>query len=203
MEQPRHHEPHTQVPLEHILMQNDDFIARCAVGEEDMKWVPTVATWTQTAQEMIPKTHEEVELLFRAGRSVLIFDKSTQWAVGHVAFTFYYTDGKIELGSLCTDENTRGRGVATLAIQAALLLAGMMHPGASVFAMANQFSEKIFISKLGGTEISCERVDPNVWNHCPTCPMNSGPRAGNAKPCVHTPVDLTHLVPAYAHDVLS
>lgn len=175
-----------------LVAENKYFIARVA-GPEDSVFVRIVARWTASEAEMIRKTEEEVDTLFAAGQSILVFDKKTGKLVGHVAVTFEYHDGKIEVGSLYTDTKERNRGIATFAVLALLELVKRRFPKQAIFAMANSRSIGLF-ERIGGMVIDCERVQQDVWDLCKSCPMSKGPKFGPVKPCVHTPINLTHAV---------
>ncbi|KKR72807.1 MAG: hypothetical protein UU81_C0069G0004 [Microgenomates group bacterium GW2011_GWC1_41_8] len=174
-------------------LENEQFIARVA-GPDDTCLAPVVAAWTAGENEMLTKTTEEITALFTNGRSIIVFDRETGRFIGHVGLTIEYEDDKIEVGSLYTDVEERGRGVATFAVHAVLGLTHAKYPDHEIFAMANDRSKPIFINKIGGVVIDCESVNPGVWEFCHSCPMKAGQKSGKVKPCVHTPIDLTHAV---------
>ena len=197
--------------VELILMQNEYFIARVAILS-DVACAQDISRWIALAgsSNMIPKTPDQIVEMFAQGDSVLVTDNKTGKVIGHTGLYhrgcggyFHPEKEKIEIGSLCIDPEEKGRGAGTLAVEAALRLAGVRYPDRIVFAMSNQNSLRIFIDKVGGLRIDCSRIDADIWNHCEGCPRGSNDSTQNLMPCRHTPVELTHLLENYQDELIS
>ncbi|MDA1316477.1 MAG: GNAT family N-acetyltransferase [bacterium] len=179
-----------------ILLKNDAFTARVAT-EGDTLWTNTISNWISNAgpQKMIPKDISTIARYFRDQDSVLVFSNEGL-LVGHIAFTYRYGVGneRVEIGSLCINPEFGGKGIATMAVQGIIRYAALTFDvDTNIFAMCNQESLHIFVNKVGGIIVPCEKTDNEVYNHCELCPRAAG-ASTSAPPCRHTHVDLTRVV---------
>lgn len=170
--------------------QNPQFKVRMA-GVGDLKYAPEISSWTKKAGSMLPKTAGEITELFLNGRSAIVVNNYGQ-IVSHAAISFIYEDGSMEFGGLVTGESFQGKGAGTLVTKFLLNEMSRWYPGSTIFALANDISEKIF-KNLGASVMPTDKVCDAVWNECKTCPKYKIPEKGEIFNCCDTPYDLTNI----------
>ncbi len=154
-----------------------------------------VSRWTRAAGTMLPKSPQEVLDMFSKGDSILVKDPSGH-LLGHAAATAQYLDGAVEIGSIYTDKKSRGKGVGTIATQVVLEMQQKKNPNATLFALGNEMSGPMF-TKMGGEEVSTDKLSQEVWEPCATCPRKPEQK-GDVFMCCDTPYDLTNVVKGQA-----
>lgn len=161
-------------------------------GLDDLKYATTIADWTKSGT-MIEKTPEAIAALMTEGRSVIVVNGCEE-VVSHVAASFVYDDGSVEVGALCTGEEFQGRGAAIMATNFLLDVLKDKYPGKTLFALANTMSAKLF-EKIGADEISCSDLSDEVWENCAVCPNNPNkPDQLTVFKCCDTPYSFNSLV---------
>lgn len=166
------------------------FTAKIA-GVEDLKFVPEISEWTKNAGTMLPIPEEKLTELFLSGHSVIVVNQLEE-IVSHAAITFIYEDGSLEFGGLVTGDNFQGKGAGTLATKFLLEEISQLYPGSTIFALANNISEKIF-KNLGASILPTNKVCEAVWDECKNCPKYKMPKQGEIFNCCDTAYDLTEL----------
>ena len=147
-----------------------------------------VSSWTQGAEQMLPKTQEEIMKFFKQGHSVLVFEGEA--LISHAAATYMYSDGSIEIGAMYTHEEHRGKKAVTTAVHALLEIINKKYPERMKFALANDSSAHVF-EKMGATVMTTDELSKEVWEPCVTCPKNVG---GSPFHCCDTPYNLTDIL---------
>jgi len=156
-------------------------------SEEHGAYAAMVSSWTRGAEHMLPKTTEDIMGFFAEGHAVLVFDGEE--LISHVAATYTYSDGAIELGAMYTNEAHRGRGAGTVAVGTLLGVLREKYPDTMVFALANPSSAKVF-ARMGAAVMSPEDLSEEVWQPCESCPKNPGSIPFH---CCDTPYNLSSI----------
>lgn len=158
-----------------------------------VEWAKTISDWTMRAADerlMLPKSPDEILDLFRKKHAVVMVDKDGN-PLSHVAATFIYSDGRIEVGALCTDVANRRKGYGRGTVLALLSHLNQLYPGNNFFALANKDSENLF-RKLGGTEMDASELHKDVWSACKNCKRKPPVNANGEFRCCDKPFDLTN-----------
>lgn len=157
-------------------------------GKYDAIAAIKVSRWTKGAGTMLPKSPPEILEMFKKGDSVII-KNSSEILSAHAAATATYTDGAVEIGSIYTDEQQRGKGLGTLVTHAVLEEQNLKNPGKVLFALGNEMSSVMF-TKMGATEMKPGELSSEVWEFCSTCPK----KPKEVDMCCDTPYNLTKVV---------
>lgn len=167
--------------------ESSSLVVRLAT-EEDVTIADLVSDATAEDEGLLFRTREELLELYAQGRGVVVCTPHGE-LVSHAALSFIYNDGKVEVGTVYTNPDHRGKGGAKAAVTRALTQAGQLYPNTTIFAMANENSVPMF-TKMGGVVIEC-LADGAVYDKCVRCPKRSGRVDGDDTLCRHTPIDLT------------
>lgn len=162
-------------------------IVRLAKGT-DVAFATHVSAATAEDEGLLFRTPEELLELYGQDRGVVVCTPEGE-LVSHAALSFIYNDGKVEVGTVYTNPDHRGKGGAKAAVTRVLAQAGRLYPNTTIFAMANENSVPMF-TKMGGVVIEC-LSDGAVYDKCIRCPKRSGRLDGEDTLCRHTPIDLT------------
>jgi N-acetylglutamate synthase-like GNAT family acetyltransferase len=174
---------------------NHEYIAYHPKKAEGMMDVAeTIASWT-IGEHMLPKTTKDIATLFDQGLSVVVFDR--EHPVGHAGITAQYPDTKqIEIGTIVTHPDMRGKHVGTAATVAVLQLGQQEFPGWTPMAMANVQSATLF-EKYGGVVMDTKLLSPTVFEFCITCPKRPPQPADGSPKCCDTPYDLSPILTSF------
>lgn len=159
-------------------------------GKYDAVAAIKVSRWTKNAGTMLPKTPHEVLDLFSKGNSILLKNEAGS-LIGHAAATEVYTDGSVEIGSIYTDEKSRGKGAATIATKIVIEMQQKKNPETTLFALGNEMSGPMF-KKMGGKEIPTNKLSQEIWEPCEKCPRRPEQKS-DIFMCCDTPYDLTNV----------
>jgi len=164
-----------------------------AAGLEDLKYAQTISEWTLESGTMLAKTPEEIIGFMQDGRSAIVVNAGGE-VVSHVAASFIYRDGSVEVGALCTDKEFRGHGAAIMATNFLLGILNEKYPDKNLFALANPMSAKLF-EKIGAERITCSELSDEVWENCSTC-LNNPNKSDEVIlfECCDTPYGFNNLV---------
>jgi N-acetylglutamate synthase-like GNAT family acetyltransferase len=148
---------------------------------------------------MLPLSKERLLEFFKSGNSLLIV-KDEEEFVTHVAATYTYKDGSIELGALYTNERYRNQGFGTMAVISMVNMLSAKYPGRIIFTLANEKSSVIF-DGLGAVKMKTNELSSEVWQPCADCPrLKNGMKEllrkeeYEAFKCCDTPYNLTRLL---------
>ena len=151
----------------------------------------TISRWTLESGTMLPKEPDEIIDMFAREHSVLVFDANNE-VVSHAAISYVYSDGKVEIGCVVTDQNKRKNGAGTRAIKEVIALANDRYPSNIKFALANSASAPLFI-KLGARQMDTSELSAEVWGPCSTCPKLPPQTPSKPFMCCDVPYDLTYI----------
>ncbi len=160
----------------------------CRPGEYDALAAIKVSRWTKGAGTMLPKSPSEVLGMFEDGNSIVVKNE-TGGLAAHAAATATYSDGAVEIGSIYTDENQRGKGLATMVTNAVLEDQHEKNPDSTLFALGNDMSSVMF-AKMGAVEMKTDELSAEVWEFCKTCPR----KPEEIDMCCDTPYNLTKVI---------
>ncbi|OGH10949.1 MAG: hypothetical protein A3B38_04295 [Candidatus Levybacteria bacterium RIFCSPLOWO2_01_FULL_36_13] len=160
-------------------------------GEADLKYVPEISGWTNSAGTMIALSEEKLAELFLNDNSAIVTNSLGQ-IVSHAAITCEYLDDFLEFGGLVTGKDFQNHGAATLVTKFLLCKKSKENPGKTIFALANNISSKILI-KLNAPEMLTTEVCEQAWDLCKECPKYMKPKSGEIFECCDTPYNLTEV----------
>lgn len=168
--------------------QFEQFTARIpSPGETGL--ADTVSQWTQ-GQNMLPKSPEDIMTMIADGR-LMIAENATGELVSCMGFVEPYPDGSVEVGTLVTSEEHRGKGAGTFITKQTISYVRSLFPDQTIFGLTNQNSKPLFL-KLGGTEMRTSQLCDAVWEACEDCP-NKPETTGEVFMCCDTPIEVTHI----------
>ncbi|MGA3020665.1 MAG: hypothetical protein ABSD68_01810 [Candidatus Micrarchaeales archaeon] len=164
----------------------------------DIAYAETISALISNSKKMLPLSKERLLDFFRNGDSLLILKDDNEF-VTHVAATYTYKDGSIELGALYTKECYRNQGFGTLAVVSMVNVLSAKYPGRMIFTLANEKSSVIF-DALGAVKMKANELSSEVWKPCADCPrLKDGMKELLRKKdyeafrCCDTPYNLTRL----------
>jgi N-acetylglutamate synthase-like GNAT family acetyltransferase len=161
-------------------------------NEQDVEMASIVSGWTSEFGNMLPKTVDQVLGFFKSGDSILIINDQGM-LVSHAAITSSYPNNWKEVGTVATNKEFRNMGAASMAVTEVIKLTLKKDGTSKLFALANQFSAKLF-EKLGANTMLSTELPQEVWDPCKGCRLFKKPEGGIIFQCCDTPYKLTDIL---------
>jgi N-acetylglutamate synthase-like GNAT family acetyltransferase len=150
-------------------VQSGSFSVKIIIpSENDVSYAEIISTLISNSKMMLPLSKGRLLEFFKNGDSLLIVKDDGEFMT-HVATTYTYKDGSIELGALYTKECYRNQGFGTLAVVSMVNMLSAKYPGRRIFTLANEKSSVIF-DTLGAVKMKANELSSEVWQPCADCP---------------------------------